>query len=151
MRVIDRRTTTAHKIGDMRPTDDNVHVALLETTALGVTYDRLAELANANAQDVVMWSAGARIPASVETKRRILAACVQALQSPADTRETRIVARAIARSAKTPTPLRIVSRVPVCCVCLINVSVDNVREICGRANCYRRYEENRRIAAMHGG
>lgn len=151
MRVIDRRTTTAHKIGDMRPTDDNVHVALLETTALGVTYDRLAELANADAQNVVMWSAGARIPTSVEVKRRILAACVQALSMPMDTMAARIVSRAAARSTPKPAPLRVVTRAPLCCVCMANTVTDNVRDICGRANCYRRYEEQRRIAAMHGG
>lgn len=147
MRVIDRRAFVACQIEDMRATDDAVHEALLETTGLGVTYDRLAELACVDASRVVMWSAGAGIPSAVADKRRILAACVQALRSPAATVDDRLAARQTTK----PKPLLVIVKKPMCVVCMTNVVTDNVRNICGRTNCYRRHEQQRRIAAMHGG
>jgi hypothetical protein len=151
MRVIDRRAVVARQIEEMRADDAAVHESLLSTTGLGVTYDRIAELMSVSVQDVVMWSAGAGIPTKVSDKRRILAACVQSLQAPLTTNH-----RLSGRRTATPTtlkaqPLRIVRKAPLCCVCMTNISTDDTRDICGRANCYRRYEEQRRIAAMHGG
>lgn len=147
MRIIDRRTVVARQIEDMRATDDAVHEALLSTTDLGVTYDRIADLLGVTSQDVVMWSAGAGIPTKVADRRRILAVCEQSLRGAMPTVEQRV---SMVRRATKPRPLTLVKR-PLCVVCMAAFVTDNVRNICGRTNCYRRHEQQRRIAAMHGG
>ena len=86
----DRRAQLARQIGDMRPTIDNTHDAVLQATGdFGVTYEALASATGTNVTRVQRWSAGADLPERVSERRAILsvvAGLLNAMQRTPDRR-----------------------------------------------------------------
>ena len=66
------RMRLATRISDARPTVDEVHDAVMQSTVHGLTYAAIAGALNVPPMRVERWSAGADIPSAVSERRGIL-------------------------------------------------------------------------------
>jgi len=140
-----QREALVRALEAMRPTIDAVHDAMLRATEFGITYSAVAGATGTNETRAQRWSAGADIPERVGERRAILSTLARLLSdmpSPPDRRRKRLDGVRESSTARNErVKAAIVSmRAPtssMCAICLRRPVTDDVREICGAANCWR--------------
>jgi hypothetical protein len=123
-----QREALVRALEAMRPTIDAVHEAMLRATEFGITYSAVAGATGTNETRAQRWSAGADIPERVGERRAILSTLARLLsdmpRAPDRRRRPKI--------AEVKKETR-----PQCIICMRRPVTDDVREICGAANCWR--------------
>jgi hypothetical protein len=123
-----QREALVRALEAMRPTIDAVHDAMLRATEFGITYSAVAGATGTTETRAQRWSAGADIPERVGERSAIISTMSLLLndmpREPDSRRRQKI--------AEVKEETR-----PQCIICMRRPVTDDVREICGAANCWR--------------